>query len=104
MRMDTNRLVLTMIEDNAYGNYDRFASNGQPPEPGSLPQRVVGTASGERTWDRPSGSLEALHGLYHLLTGGTALPGTGGGGGHMSEVPVAAFDPIFVSRSPDSKT
>jgi len=54
---------------------------------------------------KASGSLEALHNLYHGLIGGnTARDGTSGGkpiigrgGGHMSEVSVAAFDPIFVS-------
>lgn len=34
-----------------------------------------------------SGNLEDLHGNYHVIVGGTA--------GHMSHVPVAAFDPVF---------
>lgn len=34
-----------------------------------------------------NGSLEGLHNQYHGLIGGN--------GGHMSEVPTAAFDPIF---------
>jgi hypothetical protein len=34
-----------------------------------------------------SGSLEGIHGSYHGIIGGP--------GGHMSKVPVAAFDPVF---------
>ncbi|MCJ1424292.1 hypothetical protein MMC29_002179 [Sticta canariensis] len=40
-------------------------------------------------WD----SIEALHGLIHGLCGGAIINGTGYG--HMAQVPVAAFDPIF---------
>ena len=34
----------------------------------------------------PHGSLEGLHNSYHNDVGGS---------GHMSQVPVAAFDPVF---------
>ena len=34
-------------------------------------------------------SLEGIHNMIHNWTGGVTLEG------HMSEVPVAAFDPIF---------
>lgn len=35
-----------------------------------------------------SGNLEDLHGAYHVMVGGNSS-------GHMSYVPLAAFDPIF---------
>ena len=41
--------------------------------------------------------LEGLHGTYHSHIGGYPYPGEYHFGGHMSRVPVAAFDPIFVS-------
>lgn len=40
-------------------------------------------------WD----SIEDLHGLIHGLCGGATINGTGFG--HMAQVAVAAFDPIF---------
>ena len=98
MRMDANRLVLTMIEDDIYRNYDKFACSRQVERPENLPKDVLKTAAGNLTWTWPSGSLESLHGLYHGLAGGAGgIPGTGAGGGHMSRVATAAFDPIFVS-------
>lgn len=44
------------------------------------------TAAGEnlKGW---TSSLESMHGDYHVIVGGP--------GGHMSKVPVAAFDPVF---------
>ena len=36
------------------------------------------------------GSLEDIHNAVHILVGG--------GGGHMSEVEVSAFDPLFWLR------
>jgi tyrosinase len=36
-------------------------------------------------------SLESIHGNIHVFTGGTGRSRTG----HMTHVPVAAFDPIF---------
>lgn len=59
--------ILDMIENRVYGNYATFASSSRTPG--------------------PSGSLEAIHGAYHLNIGGTS--------GHMSSVPIAAFDPVF---------
>lgn len=55
------------MSDKVYSQYDAFAY--QHASPG------------------PSGSLEAIHGRYHVLIGGQS--------GHMSSVPVAAFDPMF---------
>lgn len=40
-------------------------------------------------WD----SIENLHGLIHGVCGGATINGTGFG--HMAQVEVAAFDPIF---------
>jgi tyrosinase len=56
-----------MIENRVYGNYATFASSSQTPG--------------------PSGSLESIHGAYHFFIGGIS--------GHMSSVPIAAFDPVF---------
>ncbi|KAF4627308.1 hypothetical protein G7Y89_g10846 [Cudoniella acicularis] len=61
--------ILNMISDAVYAEYDTFATN--------------------RTGDGPSGSLEGIHGKYHGFIGGEGF------GGHMSRVPVAAFDPVF---------
>ncbi|KAF8645995.1 hypothetical protein AX16_007421 [Volvariella volvacea WC 439] len=41
------------------------------------------------TWEEFSSNLENLHGKIHVRVGGLR------GGGHMSQVPYAAFDPIF---------
>ena len=59
--------IMNMISDPAYNQYGAFATDS--------------ASSG------PSGSLEGIHGNYHVLIGGPA--------GHMSRVPVAAFDPMF---------
>lgn len=59
--------ALNMISDPAYATYASFATD---------------SAS-----EGPAGSLEGIHNNYHVNIGGQ--------GGHMSEVPVAAFDPIF---------
>jgi hypothetical protein len=87
--MDSNRLTLMMMEDKIYGDYNVLASNqavGQTPIPKEPTTQVE-----EKIW-KASGSLEGLHGTYHGLIGGFNPSG-----GHMSRVPVAAFDPIFVS-------
>ena len=83
LRMDTNRLVLTMVKDPGYDRYINFATSGT----------FVKTPAGPK----PSGSLEALHNNYHVMLGGFPNPGELVGGGHMSRVPLSAFDPIFVS-------
>ncbi|KAH6664723.1 hypothetical protein B0J14DRAFT_706472 [Halenospora varia] len=61
--------ILNMISDAVYADYATFATN--------------------RTGQGASGSLEGLHGDYHGFIGGQRF------GGHMSRVPVAAFDPVF---------
>ena len=61
--------ILNMIaNDQRYDDYKRF-STSQKLKDGSR-----------------NGSLEGLHNSYHNNIGGS---------GHMSQVPVAAFDPVF---------
>ena len=88
--MDSNRLILNMLKDPAYNDYDTFASNGM-----SQPVPSKATASEKWAVPRASGSLEAIHGMYHVVVGGSSVPGAKAAGGHMSRVPTAAFDPIF---------
>ena len=61
-------IILSMIKDSIYASWDAFSTS------------AAGLAP-------PSGSLEDIHGQYHELIGDTS--------GHMSTVPVAAFDPVF---------
>ena len=96
LRMDSNRLVLQMLQDKAYSRYDVFANNqfGAPPvDPPS------GSTKEATKWiyDWPSGSIEALHGAYHVIVGGSPFPAKEIPGGHMTRVSTAAFDPVFVS-------
>lgn len=65
--------ILDMISDPAYRYYSAFATDSA--QTGA------------------SGSLEDIHGTYHLLIGGTG--GQNMTSGHMTRVPVAAFDPVF---------
>ena len=88
LRMDSNNLVVQMLGNPAYSQYDVFSTN-KSKEP-TLPP-----PSGSKFW--PSGSIEALHGAYHLIVGGSPFPAKRIPGGHMSHVPIAAFDPVFVS-------
>lgn len=51
-------------------------------------KNIPGVATNATTpFAENSGSLEGIHGSYHVIIGGP--------GGHMSKVPVAAFDPVF---------
>ena len=95
LRMDSNRLVLTMMEDEIYGYYDGFASGAKQQNPIPEPPNQSKATEFVRSW--PSGSLESLHGMYHVLVGGFGAYNEAGG--HMSRVGVAAFDPVFVSLS-----
>lgn len=72
IREETVRLSLLFVENGAYGNYETYASNG------ASARDIDGRTA--------SGSLESVHGNYHVFIGGS---------GHMSSVPTAAFDPIF---------
>jgi tyrosinase len=73
VREESIRLSLLFIENGAYSNYETYATNGT-------------TARDQFDGQTASGSLESVHGNYHVFIGGS---------GHMSSVPTAAFDPIF---------
>lgn len=78
--------IVNMIRNDAYANYATFSNN-------HLSQGA-------------SGSLEDVHNSYHLAIGGS--PNRGDpfkGQGHMSFVPVAAYDPVFwIHHWSDSNT
>lgn len=63
--------LLDLIELQPYADFGNFAT-------------AVPSGKGGR--NAPNGSLESFHGAYHVLIGGA---------GHMSRVPIAAFDPVF---------
>ncbi|KAL9070477.1 MAG: hypothetical protein Q9157_005808 [Trypethelium eluteriae] len=67
-RENNTTIILDMIKD--YNSFASFSSDSLSPG--------------------LSGSLEDIHGNYHGLIGGPR-----GRQGHMSQVPIAAFDPIF---------
>ncbi|OCL09432.1 Di-copper centre-containing protein [Glonium stellatum] len=68
-REEKIRMISAMLTDPSYGRFSAYGTNAQ----------VTGG---------PSGSLEgSIHGEYHNKLGGDS--------GHMSAVPVAAFDPVF---------
>ncbi|KAF2205503.1 Di-copper centre-containing protein [Delitschia confertaspora ATCC 74209] len=69
MREPQTNTILDMMDDAAYEDFE-----------------AVGSAA--RT-EGASGSLEGIHNKYHMEIGNF------GSGGHMSSVPVAAFDPVF---------
>lgn len=88
MSMQTN--MMGLVETPPYNSYKDFSAtaprmkrvfdkNGDP---------VMDPNTGRQkfTLEGPSGSLEGLHNNYHVHIGGN---------GHMSRVPVAAFDPAF---------
>lgn len=72
--------VLDLLEIPPYFDYRNFASTG------ARTKRVVENGKPVVKIDGPSGSLENFHNNYHVTLGGQ---------GHMSRVPVAAFDPVF---------
>ncbi|KAK8085550.1 hypothetical protein PG997_006821 [Apiospora hydei] len=98
LRMDSNRLALAFLLSEAYNDWDLFASNSTPKE-----GYTSDTEAGDYMKLKASGSLESLHNLYHGLIGGNPKIQrganeeilVGGGGGHMSKVSTAAFDPVF---------
>ena len=94
LRMDSNRLVLQMLGNEAYSRYDVFATNSVNSPKGIAPP---GSTKEATKWIYAKGSIEALHGGYHVIVGGCPFPAKRIPGGHMSHVPIAAFDPVFVS-------
>jgi tyrosinase len=73
LREDYIRLSLNFVENGVYNKYPVYSTNGT-----SFKDPLDGK--------RASGSLESVHGAYHNLIGDL---------GHMSDVAMAAFDPIF---------
>lgn len=102
LQEDQVRMMLTLIEDGAYTKMSAFMSAGADaiPKEFSSDQGIV---------QSPKGSLEAVHNDFHVYYGGFAgtrmgkkfgLPNEFFGkentwAGHMTSVPVAAFDPVF---------
>lgn len=68
LRMDSNRIAVTMVTNSIYGNYDIFSTNrfNRP----TLPQPSPNAPNPEKIAFGASGSLESIHGLYHVLIGG----------------------------------
>ncbi|KAI9894687.1 MAG: hypothetical protein M1814_002043 [Vezdaea aestivalis] len=72
-REDNTRYMLSVMTADIYTTIETFCTD-------------AGTSATEMD-EISSGSMEALHNDYHVIVGGA--------GGHMSNVPIAAFDPIF---------
>ena len=96
LRMDSNRLVLQMLEDKAYSQYDVFACNRYS-EPTVTPPSGSTKKATKLVHEWCSGSIESLHNTYHVIIGGPPFPANGNHGGHMSRISISAFDPVFVS-------
>lgn len=79
LKDSTLRLALIFMEEGPYANYQVFGYEG-------LAMTNPKFKDFAKEFDDALGSLEALHGNYHVMIGGA---------GHMGHVPVAAFDPIF---------
>lgn len=75
--------TLNKLRENGVSQILNMISN----DPGYDDYRIFSTTKVFKT-EKPvrSGSLEGLHNSYHNNIGGS---------GHMSQVPVAAFDPVF---------
>ena len=99
LRMDSNRLVLQMLENKAYSQYDVFACSSSRKPTVNPPSGNTKKAT-KFVYGWPSGSIETLHGAYHVIVGGSPFPAKQIPGGHMGRVSVAAFDPVFVSLTP----
>ncbi|MCJ1439065.1 hypothetical protein MMC27_008456 [Xylographa pallens] len=90
IREDEMRSSLVMIDKGQYSNFRNFSTNGvmmQRPDPDDL----------SKILEKNTGSLEGLHNNYHVYIGG--FTGTRQDiktkTGHMTCVPIAAFDPVF---------
>jgi tyrosinase len=75
-----------MIESGAYSNYRNFSTDG--PDAANIDTKNL-----NKVLRNPAASIEVLHGQYHVYVGG--FSDNNSNIGHMSCVPVAAFDPIF---------
>ncbi|KAF4334818.1 tyrosinase precursor (monophenol monooxygenase) [Fusarium beomiforme] len=91
IREDEMRSSLAMIELGAYSNFQAFSTDGV-----NVKQKFKYLDPGEALRTN-TGSIEDLHGDYHVYIGGFqgTMSKMTSRSGHMSCVPVAAFDPIF---------
>ena len=99
IREDNLRMSLNLVEHGAYNDYEVFATKASPPvefkgtDPNAAPDQA------RTIFTRPSGSIEGLHGTYRIVVGGwddvADSKRQAASSGHMSSVPVAAFDPVF---------
>lgn len=104
-REDNTRAILCMLEGDGkgegYSKYETFASDKAPKDEEEKAENDEKTAENDDDEEEQAGatgadsslpacfgSLESIHGAYHALIGGA-------GENHMSNVAVAAFDPIF---------
>lgn len=78
----TNAILNNQRESNVTLILDMIAGDPRNDPYDSFTSFATNAAS-----DGASGNLESLHGSYHVMVGGF--------GGHMSFVPLAAFDPVF---------
>lgn len=85
IREDEMRASLSMIEAGAYSNFLAISTTGV----------IIKGADPDtnKILQDNTGSLEGLHNNYHVYVGG--FSGNDSNTGHMSCVPVAAFDPVF---------
>lgn len=85
IREDEMRASLSMIEQGGYSNFMAFSTAGVV---------IKGTnPDTNQILQDNTGSIEGLHNNYHVYVGG--FSGDDSNTGHMSCVPVAAFDPVF---------
>lgn len=85
IREDEMRACLSMIEQGGYSNFYAFSTAGVV---------IKGTdPDTSQILQENTGSVEGLHNNYHVYVGG--FSGSDSNTGHMSCVPVAAFDPVF---------
>ncbi|KPM45160.1 hypothetical protein AK830_g1416 [Neonectria ditissima] len=91
IREDEMRCSLVMVEQGTYSNFQAFSSTGV-----NVGQDFK-YPDFKEVLRKNTGSIEGLHNDYHVFIGG--FEGTRyemkSKSGHMSCVPVAAFDPIF---------
>ena len=87
IREDEMRSSLVMIERGEYSNYPNFSTNGVRIKLDNLSEIL----------EKNTGSLEGLHNNYHVYIGGFTGPREPMTTkiGHMTCVPIAAFDPVF---------
>lgn len=85
VREDEMRASLSMIEAGGYSNFRAFSTAGVLIK-GSDPDT-------SQILQDNTGSIEGLHNNYHGYIGG--FSGDDSNTGHMSCVPIAAFDPVF---------